>query len=97
MAVLDPIRVGDTPVRIYENRLWRRIGDRALGPATPKEVEALKWAPEPWLADAARPLPDLGFTVPEGPTTLLLFVTLPAFVLYGLLLLVAGRKRRPLS
>ena len=94
VAVLAPLHAADAPVHVYANRLWRPPGARLLDPATPPEVETLKWDPTPWLEDKTRPLPDLGFSVPAAPTPVLLFVTLPALLLYGLLLLAAGRRRR---
>ena len=93
VAEIAPLREGDEPVRIYENRLCRDAATRALVRAEPATVEALKWDPTPWLEDATRPLPDLGFTPPAALTRWLLFATVPALVLYGLLL-VAHRVRR---
>jgi hypothetical protein len=91
LPALDPRA---PPVVLYENLQWQPVGTRPTVAASSEEIERLKWHPGAWLADAGAGLPDVGLSVPEPPTRLLLFTTLPGLLLYSLLLATARRRRR---
>jgi hypothetical protein len=97
---LPPVNPGDPPVAIYENRLWRPISDtpksataEGCHPEVPtnEQLESLKWpAAGTKLANLA-PL-DISIRPVDSPSKLLWCVTLPAMILYGLVVVLLPRR-----
>ncbi len=86
VASFEPLHPGDHAVHIFENQLLETNASRRHVPASSETIEVLKWRPGPWLDDAARPLPFIGFRVPPAPWGAFYGGTVPALVL----LLVLG-------
>jgi len=89
VAILPPINPADTPIAIFENSLARPPESKATK-MDAKTVEKVKW-------NRAEGLPDVGArpAMRHGPGVMLLMTTLPAGLIYGLLIagFIAWRRR----
>ncbi len=81
VAEIAPVRLGDSPVAIYENLLAMPV--RRDGPeATPAMIEALRWRPDRacWRVEVAPP--DVSMEGETDPAWSLWRISLPAAALY---------------
>ena len=96
------VNPGDSPVAIYENRLWRPDTPKRTwgchaevgGPVpTNEQLEAVKYPP-PGAKLENLPVPDISLRPVDNPAGLIWGLTLPAVCLYVLIVIVAVTRRR---